>query len=87
MNTWVVGNVPIGHHNLDHPQPMFNKAKRFTELGTKTFFMRARIMAGQANLKGNKLGLTDFMWLASDEIKRAVSPTYWNGVRNMLPER
>ena len=53
----------------------------------KTFFMKARIMAGQANIKDNKLEVADFQWLAKDEIEKAVSPNYWSAVRNMLAER
>ena len=87
MNTWVVGNVPIGHQNVKYPQGLVDQEKGIEQLGEKLFFMKARIMAGQANLTDNKLGLEDFKWLAKDEIQKAVSPQYWNAVRNMLAER
>ena len=87
MNTWIVGNAPVGHHNTNYPQPVINEEKKVEQLGEKTFFMKARIMAGQANLKDNKLGLADFRWLAKEEIQKEVHPQYFNAVRNMLVER
>ena len=124
MNTWVVGNAPIGHYSYDYrnktpkaiestppkvldsntssssssstPQPADSSPpgttaldrKSTTELaGEKTFFMKGRIMAGQANLDANKLGLTQFRWLTKGEIQGLVSPRYWAAVRNMLVDR
>ncbi|CAI6334476.1 unnamed protein product [Periconia digitata] len=86
MNTWVVGNAPIGHYQRDYLDAL-KTASGFNEVGAKTFFMKARIMAGQANLKDNKLGLTDFKWLVKDEIKNEVDRHYWHSVKNMLAER
>lgn len=86
MNTWVVGNAPIGHYQLDYDQPT-KPALGPTELGFKTFFMKARIMAGQANLEGNKFGFKDFRWLAKEEVEKAVKYKYWLQVKNMLAER
>jgi large subunit ribosomal protein L46 len=84
MNTWLIGRVPIGHHQLDFtPQT----AKNPNELGLKTFFMRARIMAGQFNLADNKLGLSDFKWLAKEEVEKEVGRKYWHSIKNMLAER
>ena len=87
MNTWIVGHHPVGHHNLKYPKPLVNEEEKVKELGQKTFFMEARIMAGQANLKGNQLDLTDFKWLAKDELEKELHPHYWNSVKNMLVER
>src|SRR2546430_2607543 len=86
MNTWIVGNVPIGHHQQDYLKAT-KTASGLNELGLKTFFMKARIMAGQANLKGNKLGLADFKWLAKEEIQKEVDKNYWRSIKNMLAER
>jgi large subunit ribosomal protein L46 len=44
-------------------------------------------MAGQANLKDNKLGLQDFKWLAKEELQKEVDGDYWKSVKNMLAER
>ena len=49
--------------------------------------MKARIMAGQANLTDNKFGLEDFRWLAKEEIKDELEPQDWNPVRNIIIER
>lgn len=86
MNTWVVGNAPIGHYQQDYLDAIKTESG-LNELGAKTFFMKVRLMAGQANLKENKLGLTDFKWLSKEEIRTAVEKDYWHQVRNMLAER
>ncbi|KAF1830571.1 50S ribosomal subunit L30 [Decorospora gaudefroyi] len=85
MNTWLVGRVPIGHHQLDYPEP--RPSGNLQEHGAKTFFMKARIMAGQVNLKENQLDLQDFKWLAKEELKNEVEGSYWRSVKNMLAER
>jgi large subunit ribosomal protein L46 len=87
MNTWVVGRVPIGHHQLDYPSQALQSSANPNELGHKTFFMKARIMAGQADLKENKLGLEDFKWLTREEIAKEVHTDYWRQVKNMLADR
>lgn len=87
MNTWVVGNWPVGHHVFNYTQPKKNEEKGTTLLGEKSFFMKARIMAGQANLKENKLGLADFKWLAKEEVQKAIHPSEWAAVKNSLAER
>jgi large subunit ribosomal protein L46 len=87
MNTWVVGNQPIGHYQYDYPTELRSTSNNPNELGFKTFFMKARIMAGQADLKDNKLGLSDFKWLAKEEVQKTVDGQYWRSVRNMLAER
>lgn len=87
MNTWVVGNAPIGHYNFNFPKALMNAEKNVQELGEKVFFMKARIMAGQANLEKNEFGDKEFKWLAKEEIERFVTSRYWASVRNMLAER
>ncbi|KAL1606575.1 hypothetical protein SLS60_003980 [Paraconiothyrium brasiliense] len=86
MNTWVVGNVPIGHYQQDYAKSLKTDAG-LNELGLKTFFMKVRIMAGQANLKENQFGLKDFKWLAKEEIQKEVEQDYWRSIKNMLAER
>ena len=87
MNTWVVGNMPVGHHVLNYPRAIVNKEKGTELRGEKIFFMKARILAGQANLKDNKFGIEDFQWLSKEEIQKAFHPRDWNAVKNILPER
>jgi large subunit ribosomal protein L46 len=85
MNTWLVGHVPVGHHQVDYREP--KSAGDLKEYGAKTFFLKARIMAGQVNLKENKLGLQDFKWLAKDELQKEVDGSYWRQIKKMLAER
>lgn len=87
MNTWVVGNHPVGHYQFDFPKTITNADKGVVELGEKVFFMKARIMAGQANLAENQYGLADFKWLAKEEIEPVVTPRYWSAVQDMLTAR
>lgn len=87
MNTWIVGNVPIGHQVYKHPQSILDVERGSKELGEKNFFMKARIMAGQANLKDNKLNLGDFQWLTKDELQKALDTCIWAAIRNIVTER
>lgn len=80
MNTWFVGNVPIGHYHYKSPI----KEAESTYLGKKVFFMKARIMAGQAALSNNKRDLVDFKWLTKEEIREATEKEYWRAVRHLL---
>lgn len=86
MNTWLVGHVPIGHHQHNYTEAT-KLPSGLSELGAKTFFLKARIMAGQFNLKESKLGLKDFKWLAKEELEKEVEGSYWKSVKNMLAER
>ena len=99
MNTWVVGNHPIGHFTLGYPSPITTTippnhlvgtsqhAQEREEYGQKVFFMKARIMAGQADLKKNELGATDFQWVTKEELRWRVTAGYFSAIRNMLAER
>lgn len=87
MNTWVVGNAPIGHYSGDFKKAITDTEKGTKEVGEKIFFMKARIMAGQANLKANAFGDSEFKWLSSEEIQQLVTPKYWSSVANMLAGR
>lgn len=83
MNTWFVGRVPVAH--IVRP-PVANE-QGVTGKGQKTFFIKGRIMAGQANLDKNPLGYTDFKWLTRDELRTELAPEYFQAVRNMLADR
>lgn len=87
MNTWIVGHAPVGHTTDNFAQPIRDASNEIEKRGEKTFFMKARIMAGQANLKNNALALEEFKWLAREEIEGVVHPHYWKEVRGMLVER
>ncbi|EFW99584.1 50S ribosomal subunit l30 [Grosmannia clavigera kw1407] len=77
MNTWIVGRVPIAH---------IVQSTDATD-GEKTFFLKGRIMAGQANLEGNTSGLTDFKWLTKEELAKELPWYYYSGVKHAMPER
>ncbi|KAL7271782.1 hypothetical protein RUND412_005433 [Rhizina undulata] len=83
MNTWFVGHVPIGHYVTKYPENF----KDEDYVGQKFFFMKARIMVGQADLKGNLQGLEDFQWLTKEEIEKVVARKYFHAVKNMLVDR
>jgi large subunit ribosomal protein L46 len=60
--------------------------------GEKTFFLKARIFAGQADVN-YKLGkkptnpYDDFKWLTKQEIEPIVHSKYWSAVKDMLVEQ
>lgn len=85
MNTWFVASHPIGHHvNQAQADAEKNSADLDSE---KTFFLKARIFAGQADLAGNTHGVEEFKWLAKEEIEKHVTPEYWSSIKNMLIEQ
>ena len=89
MNTWMVARHPIGFHSYEYKQSINEKIGQLDieRIGEKTFFIKSRIMAGQANLESNKFELKDFRWLSKDEISKLVHPSYWRAIRNMLVEQ
>ncbi|KAK2745377.1 54S ribosomal protein L17 mitochondrial [Myotisia sp. PD_48] len=85
MNTWMIGYHPVGHFVQTFAKPI--KSEAGTQLlGEKTFFLKGRILAGQADIQ-NDSDITDFKWLAKDEIEKHVIHPYWSSVKNMLAER
>jgi large subunit ribosomal protein L46 len=44
-------------------------------------------MAGQADLKANLFGLTDFKWLTKEEVKKHVAAGYFSDVEKMMGDR
>lgn len=84
MNTWIVGRVPVAHL-VNHP--VVKDGAKVEKKGEKVFFLKGRIMAGQADLEDNSLGLTDFKWLTKEELKDTLDPHYYQSVRNMMAER
>ncbi|KAK4169372.1 39S mitochondrial ribosomal protein L46-domain-containing protein [Cladorrhinum sp. PSN259] len=85
MNAWIVGRVPVAHRVT---RPEFEEdGKTLKEQGEKVFYLKGRIMAGQADLKNNQHGLLDFQWLAKDELKEVLSEDMWHSVKGMLELR
>lgn len=87
MNTWMVGNVPVGHVVHHHRAATNDAESGLTMLGDKTFFLKGRIMAGQANLAQNKLGLTEYKWLTKEEVREHLHPGYYTHIENMMGAR
>ena len=84
MNTWIVGRVPVAHMVT---QPVFDEKSSLSTEGEKVFFLKGRILAGQANLKGNKMGYEDFNWLTKEELTEKLEERYFRSVRNMMADR
>ncbi|KAJ5249995.1 hypothetical protein N7489_000405 [Penicillium chrysogenum] len=87
MNTWFVGFHPVGWHSFN---PRRSKADNATEIeapGSKIFFLKSRMMAGQADLSVNTQGLKDFKWLAKEELAQYLNTQYYSNIKNMLADR
>jgi large subunit ribosomal protein L46 len=102
MNTWQVARHPVGYYNLQYSNretmmPEKDTSKSPSEVpsvhetaptvGEKTFFIKTRIFAGQANVDQPTKTYEDFAWLAKEEIEAKVHPRYWTRVKNMLVEQ
>lgn len=85
MNTWIIGHAPVGWHTWNYTSPTKEQDAGRERIGEKTFFMKGRILAGIPNLKENRLDWQDYQWLARDELKAVVNPSYWGSIKNMLP--
>lgn len=85
MNTWMVGRVPVGHVVN---KPVYKEdGTSLQRKGDKIFLLKGRIMAGQADLKDNKLGLVDFKWLTKEELEAELDPHYYHSLRNAMVGR
>lgn len=87
MNTWVVGNLPLTHQIINYAQGPLDTERGIEKRGEKVFYMKSRIMAGQANLEGNKFGLVDYKWASKEEVQGTISARDWTVVRGVLAER
>ncbi|KAJ5785391.1 uncharacterized protein N7503_010603 [Penicillium pulvis] len=87
MNTWMVGFHPAGHHVYNNRKPHIDEANGVANYGEKTFFLKSRIMAGQADLSNSLQKLQDFKWVSKDEISQFVTQKYYSSIKNMLADR
>ena len=87
MNTWIVGNMPIAHQIYYYPDSVIKKEPGAEIRGEKIFYMKARMLAGQANLRDNKFDLEDYRWLAKEEIQDAIHPRDFAALKNVLIDR
>ena len=84
MNTWIVGRVPVSHLVY---QPVIKADSTVEKKGEKIFFLKGRIMAGQADLTNNTMGLTDFQWLTKTELAKVLDRNYFQAIKNMMDPR
>ncbi|KAK5740372.1 hypothetical protein LTR17_004635 [Elasticomyces elasticus] len=54
------------------------------EYGEKVFFMKGRMMSGQADLSKNEYKDQEFRWLAREEVEEVVTGGYWRSVRDAV---
>jgi large subunit ribosomal protein L46 len=98
MNTWQVARHPVGHYNFEYavsePAAESNKEKQVASVhdtahaaGEKTFFIKTRIFAGQADIAQENARWEDFAWLSKEEIQQKVHDRYWSRIKNMLAEQ
>lgn len=90
MNTWIVGRHPIAHEKHEPTFKDDDKAEGGRSLkarGYNVFYLKGRIMAGQADLTENKFGLTDFKWLTKDELREQLQPSLFYSVENSMPSQ
>ena len=101
MNTWQVARHPVGYCRFEHksldsasddksiklPSPSPPAHETAEMVGEKTFFIKTRIFAGQANLSQPNQPYEDFAWLTREEIEAKVHPGYWSRIKNMLAEQ
>ncbi|CAO0801071.1 unnamed protein product [Mucor circinelloides] len=73
MDTWFVGRQPIGIYK--------QASTKGQENGIKTFFMKARVYAGQVNPSKQ---VSDFAWLTKEELSETLSPEYYKAVKDSL---
>ena len=81
MNTWIVGNMPVGHQIYNHPK------KTEDIQGQKIFYMKSKIMAGQVDLHESSMDLEDYQWVTKQELQRALRPRDFAAVKNVLADR
>ena len=81
-NSPTVVNAVFNHRNFFNAraQPDFNGVNPFGKRDAN-----ARVY--QADLAGNKHGLTDFQWLTHEELKGVLPEDYYRSVRGMMELR
>ncbi|CAG7949776.1 unnamed protein product [Penicillium salamii] len=87
MNTWMVGYHPVGWHQFNAPRAKKGETAQVDASGNKVFFLKSRIMGGQADLSINTQNLKDFKWLAKEELPQYLNTQYYSNIKNMLADR
>ncbi|KAG2223081.1 hypothetical protein INT45_008929 [Circinella minor] len=76
MDVWFVGRQPVSFYKKA-------ASKGSEEPGSKTFFMKARVYAGQ--IQPNKQ-VSDFAWVTKEELPNYLSSDYYNAIKDSLSE-
>jgi len=63
VNRWFISNAPIGHYCYEYPKAIKEKRK---EYGTKIFFYRAQLIAGNVKLETRLY--KDFAWITRSQV-------------------
>ncbi|SNX86679.1 related to MRPL17 - mitochondrial ribosomal protein, large subunit [Melanopsichium pennsylvanicum] len=71
MDIWLVSNLPVG---------LYKSANSTAE---KTYFLRAHVLAGNAEL-AKKDQVEEFQWLTKEEIEKLMDSNYWKNVQDLL---
>ncbi|KAF9432036.1 54S ribosomal protein L17 mitochondrial [Entomortierella beljakovae] len=83
MDLWFVGRVPIGHYSYSHPKAS-KPESAVSVKGTKVFFMKAHIFAGQVQVDNKEI--VDYAWVTKQEMKDYVAPEFYDAVKDMLSD-
>lgn len=90
MNTWMVARHPIAHETHE---PIYTDdetaegGRALKRRGRTIFYLKGRIMAGQADITGNEYGVIDFMWLTKEELKATLQPVLYSSVELSMPSQ
>jgi len=87
MNTWRVGNVPIGHYHYQYPSFYKKPTDEEHLIGKAVFFMKARILAGKPDITNNTRNIEDYQWLTKQEIESVVTRDYWGAIKHIMVDR
>lgn len=87
MNTWLVGRHPIAYEKWNPLLEGEEGDKTVARRGFNVFYMRARIMAGQADLTNNEYGADAFKWLTREEVRDHVHQQTFEVAEHTMPAR
>ncbi|KAI8070768.1 39S mitochondrial ribosomal protein L46-domain-containing protein [Gongronella butleri] len=77
MDVWFVGRQPVSHYKQA-------PSRKDATDGTKIFFIKARVYAGQ--VKPNNNDVKDFAWLTKDELPNYLDNDYYKAVQDSLSD-
>lgn len=84
----MVGRHPIAY---EHREPIYKDdadnegGRKLKFRGANIFYLKGRIMAGQADLTDNKYAVTDFKWLTKEELQEHLGQKMFASVEKAMP--